>query len=72
MALPPDLTPPPEGKTLVPDSSGLDLRRAVGLLASRHLEARVDGSGLVAKQTPAAGAIVSPGEFVALTLSPTG
>ncbi len=72
VALPPDLTPPPAGKTLVPDLSGLDLRRAVGLLASRHLEARVDGSGLVAKQTPAAGAIVSPGQSVALTLSPTG
>lgn len=70
--LPAFLAPPPEGKTLVPDLSGMDVRRAVRLLAERHLEARPSGTGLVTKQTPHAGTIAAPGDSVELALSPTG
>ena len=72
VALPADLEPPPPGKTLVPDLSGMDARRAVRVLAERHLEARLDGTGIVGHEHPAAGTIISPGDAVSLTLTPRG
>ncbi len=72
IVLPGFLVPPPEGKTLVPNVSGLDLRGALKVLAERHLEARPEGAGLVTEQDPPAGEIVSPGELVTLRLGPTG
>jgi cell division protein FtsI (penicillin-binding protein 3) len=72
MVLPASLVPPPEGKTLVPDLAGLDLRQALRVLSDRHLEARPVGSGVVAAQRPTAGSIVSPGASVEVELAPRG
>ncbi|RMG16121.1 MAG: PASTA domain-containing protein [Deltaproteobacteria bacterium] len=69
-ALPEILAPPPEGKTLVPDLLGLDLRSALRILAERDLDVQIEGTGVVVEQGPHAGAIASPGDVVRLVLGP--
>ncbi len=58
----------PEGTVLadedpfrVPKLTGLSLREALQKLASREIEARVEGSGAVCEQTPKAGEKITPG-----------
>ncbi len=67
-ALPEILVPPPEGKTLVPELLGEDLRTALRLLGERGLLAEVEGSGRVVRQEPRPGTIAGPGDVVRLSL----
>ncbi|MDF1563829.1 MAG: penicillin-binding transpeptidase domain-containing protein [Deltaproteobacteria bacterium] len=70
--LPMGLVAPPEGKTLVPDARGMDLLRAIDLLAERKLEPRPSGSGIVLNQNPLPGTVAGPGTPVELVLAPRG
>ena len=55
----------------VPDVSGRNARDAVRLLASRGLAVRLQGSGFVVSQDPAAGTPAEHGGACALVLAPT-
>ncbi len=70
--LPLGLVAPPEGKTLVPDTRGMDLLHAIELLAERQLEPRPSGTGIVRGQSPLAGTVAGPGTPVELHLAPRG
>lgn len=63
--------PPPEASefVLVPDLSGLSIAEANRLLRVKELTLLVEGSGLVTRQTPAAGAFVAPGTSVTAIFS---
>ena len=53
----------------VPDAAGLSARQALALFARRGMPVRLEGSGFVAAQRPAAGAAWKPGLLVTLSLS---
>ncbi|MGE5275537.1 MAG: penicillin-binding transpeptidase domain-containing protein [Acidobacteriota bacterium] len=53
----------------VPDAAGLSARQALALFARRGMAVRLEGSGFVAAQRPAAGAAWRPGLVVTLSLS---
>ncbi len=54
----------------MPDVIGLSLRQAVSRLAAVGYKTRVEGSGVVFAQEPAAGAAVAPGAVCRLSLRP--
>jgi cell division protein FtsI (penicillin-binding protein 3) len=62
------LLPQPGG--IVPDVRGFSIRRAVGLLLKQKLEPVINGSGIVVRQSPEAGAAIKPGERIILTCQP--
>lgn len=53
----------------LPDASGLSARQALALFAKRGIPVRLEGSGFVVSQRPAAGAAWTPGAPVTLSLS---
>ena len=53
----------------LPDASGLSARQALALFAKRGIPVRLQGSGFVVSQRPAAGAAWTPGAVVTLSLS---
>ena len=53
----------------LPDASGLSARQALALFAKRGIPVRLEGSGFVVSQRPAAGAAWTPGATVTLSLS---
>jgi hypothetical protein len=52
----------------VPDLRGQTTREAVGALVARGYRARVEGSGVVVRQSPAPGTPLAPGEACTLRL----
>lgn len=63
--------PPPQAQEFVavPDVTGMSIAEANRLLTARRLSLTIDGTGLAKKQTPQAGAFVSPGESIQVTFS---
>lgn len=59
-----------QGFAVVPDVTGLTIRRAITRLTMDHLEVAVEGSGVVAAQRPEGGAQVKRGTRVALRCAP--
>jgi cell division protein FtsI (penicillin-binding protein 3) len=57
---------------VMPDLAGRSLRQALALLAGSDVELSVVGRGLVVRQTPAAGAPLTPGTLCRLELEPPG
>jgi membrane peptidoglycan carboxypeptidase len=53
---------------LMPDLSGLTARDVLDLFSGKDLQLRVNGSGLVKGQRPAAGALLKKGEWVQVKL----
>ena len=53
----------------VPDASGLSARQALALFARIGIPVKLQGTGFVTSQTPAAGTALRPGEVPVLTLS---
>ena len=66
----PALVGPETGEPVMPDLSGKSLRQALVLLAGYDVELSVAGRGLVARQTPAAGAPLASGALCRLELAP--
>ncbi len=62
----------PPGYALVPDVRGLSIRRAMNRLNTLQLDVDINGSGVVAAQTPAAGEQVKVGTRVVLRCQPPG
>ncbi|RPH35080.1 PASTA domain-containing protein [bacterium] len=60
----------PPGYALVPDVRGLSIRRAMNRLSTLQLDVAIDGSGVVATQSPAAGEQVKVGTRVSLRCQP--
>jgi cell division protein FtsI (penicillin-binding protein 3) len=58
------------GEPVVPDVAGASARTALALLARAGLTARLEGTGMVVAQDPAAGGILPEGSVVRLLLSP--
>ena len=58
------------GYAVVPDLHGMPIRRALNTLAMRQLDAGVNGSGIVASQSPSAGQHVRLGTRVVLWCEP--
>jgi len=72
---PPEHAAPPllrtaAGEPVIPDVSGASARTALTLLARAGLTARLEGTGTVVSQDPAAGGILPEGSVVRLLLSP--
>ncbi|HTP12865.1 MAG TPA: penicillin-binding transpeptidase domain-containing protein [Bacteroidota bacterium] len=63
-------TPQQDGTILVPDLRGMSLRRAVNLLVVDDFDIRIEGSGVVVRQTPAAGQKVMVGTTVQIGCAP--
>ena len=63
--------PPPQAEEFVavPDVTGMSIAEANRLLTSRRLSLTIVGTGLAKKQSPQAGAFVSPGECIQVTFS---
>ena len=59
----------PEEMGGIPDAAGLSARQALALFARRGIPLRLEGSGFVAAQRPAAGSVWAPGTTVVLSLS---
>jgi cell division protein FtsI (penicillin-binding protein 3) len=60
----------PSGYAVVPNLRGLSIRRAMNRLSTLQLDVNVNGSGVVAAQSPAAGEQVKVGTRVALRCQP--
>ncbi|HEY4613295.1 MAG TPA: PASTA domain-containing protein, partial [Bacteroidota bacterium] len=58
------------GMMIVPDVRGMSLRRAINRLVVDEFEVRVDGSGVVTHQVPAAGQKAPAGSPVRLQCEP--
>jgi cell division protein FtsI (penicillin-binding protein 3) len=56
---------------VMPDLHGLTAREAAVTAARRGLQVRLEGTGAVVDQVPAAGAMVEPGQGVTLSLEPS-
>jgi cell division protein FtsI (penicillin-binding protein 3) len=59
-----------DGMITVPDVRGMSIRRAMNRLVSEEFEIKVQGSGVVTQQFPAAGGRVRPGSNIMLVCSP--
>jgi cell division protein FtsI/penicillin-binding protein 2 len=59
-----------DGMIAVPDVRGMSIRRAMNRLVSDEFEIKVQGSGIVTQQIPAAGERVRSGSSVVLLCSP--
>jgi cell division protein FtsI/penicillin-binding protein 2 len=53
----------------IPDVSGLSARQALALFSNLGVSVRLQGAGFVTSQSPAPGAVIRPGDVVALQLS---
>lgn len=62
------ITSLPDGRETMPDVRGMGLKDALFLLESRGLRVRFTGQGTVIQQSISAGARISPGATVAITL----
>lgn len=62
------ITSLPDGRETMPDVRGMGLKDALFLLESRGLRVRFTGQGTVTQQSISAGARISPGATVAITL----
>ena len=62
----------PPGYALVPDVRGLSLRRAMNRLSTQQLDININGSGVVAAQSPAPGEQVKVGTKVTLRCQARG
>ncbi|MDH3251907.1 MAG: penicillin-binding transpeptidase domain-containing protein [Ignavibacteria bacterium] len=60
-----------EGYAVVPDITGLSMRRAINRLTMLQLSIQVRGSGIVAEQSPRPGKEIKKGEVVSLRCAPT-
>ncbi|MBF8247609.1 MAG: Peptidoglycan glycosyltransferase [Bacteroidetes bacterium] len=60
----------PDGKVSIPNVRGMSVRRAMNQLILEDLDVRVQGSGVVIRQSPAPGERVRPGSTVQLTCEP--
>ena len=65
---PPELTWTADGGLMAPDLTGLSLRDALVTLEGAGLRVQTTGSGQVARQVPAPGARLSPGDSVQVEL----
>jgi beta-lactam-binding protein with PASTA domain len=63
-------TPQKDGTIIVPDLRGMSLRRATNLLEADDFGIRIEGSGVVVRQTPTAGQKVAVGTTVHMVCSP--
>lgn len=64
-----DLTDGVTDAQLMPDLQGMTVRSALRALGDRAVELRVEGSGLLAEQTPPAGAPLRDGDVVVLAFA---
>jgi cell division protein FtsI/penicillin-binding protein 2 len=65
------LAPPADSAAgVLPDLAGLSLRQALRELTLRRLQARIEGGGVVVRQSPAPGAALPPGASVTLWCAP--
>ena len=62
--------PQRDGSIAVPDVRGLSLRRAINLLVTDDFDIQIQGSGIVVRQYPSAGKIVSPGSTLKIECEP--
>jgi cell division protein FtsI (penicillin-binding protein 3) len=62
--------PQKDGTIIVPDLRGMSLRRAANLLVVDDFDIRIEGSGVVVRQTPAAGQKVAVGTTVQMVCEP--
>lgn len=60
----------PKGKVRVPDMTGWPMRRAIAQAHELHVEPKIVGSGLIAKQRPAPGEMVDLGAPIVLYFEP--
>ncbi len=60
----------PDGKISIPNVRGMSVRRAMNQLILEDLDVRVQGAGVVIRQSPAPGERVRPGSIVQLTCEP--
>ena len=61
---------PTANATVVPNLSGMSLRRAVSVLSSDKFDVAIDGSGLVAHQYPAPGTRIKAGATITIECEP--
>ena len=61
-----------DGMIAVPDVRGMSIRRAMNRLVSDEFEVKVQGSGVVTQQFPAAGERTRLGSSITLTCMPRG
>jgi hypothetical protein len=59
-----------DGMIAVPDVRGMSIRRAMNRLVSDEFEIKVQGSGVVTQQIPAAGERVRSGSSIIIQCSP--
>jgi cell division protein FtsI (penicillin-binding protein 3) len=59
------------GKEVMPDLTGLPMRRALSRIEGKGLIIRVSGSGKVAEQTPQAGMVIEKGDICYLKFQPS-
>ncbi len=59
-----------DGRIMVPDVRGFSLRRAINLLVTDDFDIRIEGSGVVVRQYPAAGQAVATGSTLKLECEP--
>lgn len=69
-AFTPGLTESEAGEPVMPNLVGRSLRQALVLLAGYDVEVGVAGRGVVVRQSPAAGTMLTPGAFCRLELAP--
>lgn len=65
-----DATPKKDGTIIMPDLAGMSLRRAINLLVIGDFDIRVQGSGIVVHQIPAAGQKVEVGSVAQIICQP--
>lgn len=65
-----DAQPQKDGAITVPDVCGLSLRRAINLLVTDDFDVEIQGSGVVVRQYPIAGKIVSLGSILRIECEP--
>ena len=65
-----DARTPTLGEVRVPNVVGMTARRALATLSANHLTADIEGSGIVASQTPASGSIAARSSSVRVVLNP--
>ncbi|HEY6953146.1 MAG TPA: penicillin-binding transpeptidase domain-containing protein, partial [Bacteroidota bacterium] len=65
-----DATPQKDGTIVMPNLSGMSVRRAINLLVIGDFDIRVHGSGIVVRQIPAAGQRVAVGSVAQIICQP--
>jgi cell division protein FtsI/penicillin-binding protein 2 len=65
-----DSAPQKDGTIIVPDLRGMSMRRALNLLVIDEFDTRIQGSGVVSHQVPAAGQKVKIGSTVQIVCEP--